>query len=223
MQGLWVRLFTPRLPDASGPCSGTVGSGDQPFDLIVLGESPVAGIGAATHESALTGQIASALAACTGRRIRWQAAGLSGATARRALQELVPQMAGRHADAVIIVLGVNDLLEWQGDVRWASNLEELISGVRQQVGNALIILTGVPPMEYVPAFPRPLKTILGKRAKLLDKASSHIAGAIPRVIHVSSQFELNRDFFCEDGFHPSESGYAQWGKLLAEVIASVDA
>ena len=220
VQGLWVRLWTPRLPGASGPCSGEVGAGDEPFDLIVLGESPVAGIGAATHESALTGQIATALAGGIGRSIRWHASGLSGATARAALRALVPPLAGRRADAVIIVLGVNDLIGWHSHSRWAADLEALISSVRQQVGNALIILTGVPPMEYFPAIPRPLKTILGRRARLLDMASSNIARTTSGVIHVSSQFTLNEEFFCEDGFHPSEWGYAQWGKLLAEVIAS---
>ncbi len=219
-QGLWVRLWTPRLPGASGPCSGEVETDGEPFDLIVLGESPVAGIGATTHESALTGQTAAALAAGIGRRIRWHASGLSGATARAALRALVPPLEGRRADAVIIVLGVNDLIGWHSYSRWAGDLEALISSVRQQVGNALIILTGVPPMEYFPALPRPLKTILGQRARLLDTASSQIAKTIPGVIHVSSQFTLSEEFFCEDGFHPSEWGYAQWGKLLAGVIAS---
>lgn len=220
MQGLWVRFRTPRLPGAGGPCSGVIDGPGDTFNLIVLGESPVAGIGASTHKSAITGQTASALASRLGRSVSWHALGLSGATAQRAARELVPQMAGKRADAVVIALGVNDVIEWRGIPRWSRSLEELIYAVRQQAGDCLIILTGVPPMQYFPALPNPLKSVLGERARLLDRASVSIAGALQGIIHTHSQFELSREFFCEDGFHPSEWGYAEWGKRLAEVIAS---
>ncbi|MFP5261341.1 MAG: SGNH/GDSL hydrolase family protein [Blastocatellia bacterium] len=220
MQGLWVRLRTPRLPGAAGPCSGAVGGEENPFALIVIGESPVAGIGAPTHETAITGQTASALSGLLGRGVIWRAFGLSGATAGRALREIVPIMPYRRADAVVIALGVNDVIHWHGISKWSTDLEGLIAGVRERAGDCLIVLTGVPPLQYFPALPRPLKSVLGQRARLLDRASVRIAAAMPGIIHVSSQFELTREFFCEDGFHPSEWGYAQWGRRLAEIIAS---
>ena len=218
IQGLRVRLRTPRLPEASGPDSGRVDRGGEPFDLIVLGESPVAGIGAPTHEFALTGRTASALARRAERTVRWQASGLSGATARRTLRELVPRIAGRNADAVIIALGVNDVISWRGVSNWTKDIEQLISEVRRHVDNSLIILTGVPPMQHFPALPQPLRFVLGLRARLLDRGSARLAAELPRVIHVPSDFELAREFFCADGFHPSELGYAEWGERLAEVI-----
>src|SRR5215472_15030495 len=124
-QGLWVRLRTTRLPDAAGPSSGTAAGAGAPFDLIVLGESTVAGVGASTHELGLTGQTASALAHRTGRSIRWRALGLSGATARDALKELVPQLAGSRADAMIIVLGVNDVAGWRRISQWTKDVDHL--------------------------------------------------------------------------------------------------
>jgi lysophospholipase L1-like esterase len=218
LQGLWVRLRTPRLPEAAEPYSGVVESLGQPLDLIVLGESPVAGIGAPTHELALTGRIAAALARRAARSVRWQALGLSGATAQRALRELVPLMAGKRVDIVVVVLGVNDVLGWRGPSRWAHDLELLIAEVRQQTGAPLIILTGVPPFQCFPAFPRPLNSVLGRRARLLDRAAADLAAALSGVIHVSSLFELDKEFFCADGFHPSQMGYAVWGERLAEAI-----
>jgi len=218
MQGLWVRLRTPRLPAACGPFSGTISGEGDPLGLIVLGESPVAGIGATTHEFALTGRTASSLARRTKRSVRWHVFGLSGATAKRTLRDLVPQMAGKNADAVIIVLGVNDVISWRGVSQWTRDVEQLIAGVRQLVGDSVIILTGVPPMQYFPAIPQPLKYVLGVRARLLDRGSASLAAILPRVIHVSSDVELDRSFFCADGFHPSERGYAEWGDFLAEVM-----
>jgi lysophospholipase L1-like esterase len=218
IQGVWVRLRTPRLPVACGPFSGTISGEGDPLSLMVLGESPVAGIGATTHEFALTGRTASSLARRTQRSVRWQVFGLSGATAKQSLLELVPQMAGKNADAVIIALGVNDVISWRGVSQWTRDIEHLIAGVRQRVGDSVIILTGVPPMQYFPALPQPLKHVLGLRARLLDRGSAKLATMLPRVIHVPSNFELDRGFFCTDGFHPSERGYAEWGDLLAEVM-----
>lgn len=221
IQALWVRLRTPRLPGAAGPASGTIAGKGEALGLIVLGESPVTGIGARTHEHAVTGRTAEALASRTGRPVNWRAFGLSGATARRMFREVVPQLEVKTADVVIIALGVNDVLAWRSSSEWVADIEQLISAVREHLGNALILLTGVPPMQYFPALPQPLRRVLGMRARLLDRASVNLAEVLPRVIHVPSDFELSRDFFCDDGFHPSESGYAQWGETLAEEILRV--
>jgi hypothetical protein len=56
IQGLGVRRQTPRLPEACGASSGLIAGSGQPIRLITLGESTVAGVGATTHEEALTGQ-----------------------------------------------------------------------------------------------------------------------------------------------------------------------
>lgn len=221
LQGLWVRLRTPRLPAAAGPTSGSVAGEGETLGLIVLGESPVTGIGARTHEHSVTGRTAAALASRTGRPVNWRAFGLSGATARRMSLEVVPQLARKSSDVVIIALGVNDVLAWRGSARWTSDLEHLIAGVRGRLNNPHIFLTGVPPMQYFPALPQPLRRVLGMRARLLDRASVDLAELLPRVVHVPSDFELSREFFCDDGFHPSEFGYEQWGKTLAEEILRV--
>src|SRR5215213_1408517 len=84
VQGRGVRRRTPRLPDAAGATEGVVPGRGEPLRLVVLGESTVAGIGAAAHERALTGCVAAALARATGRPVRWRAAGRSGASAREA-------------------------------------------------------------------------------------------------------------------------------------------
>jgi hypothetical protein len=69
VQGRGVRRRMPRLPPAAGQVSGTVGGAGPPARLVVLGESTVAGIGAATQAEGLTGHLAAALARSTGRTI----------------------------------------------------------------------------------------------------------------------------------------------------------
>lgn len=220
-QGYWVRKRTPRLPDAGGPREGTVAGEGEPIKLIGLGESTVAGIGAATHETALTGQLALALGRESKRSVNWVVVARSGINARQSLTELVPQLAGHRADVALIALGVNDSIEFHTARRWASDIERLIAAVRGEVGDALVLLSGVPPLAYFPALPQPLSFVLGARSASLGEASVGVAKKLKRVVHVPFQIEKrgSRQLFCADGFHPSELGYTLWARQLAEGFA----
>ena len=218
VQGYWTRKRTPRLPAAGGPLEGTVTGLGEPIQLIAVGESTVAGIGASTHEAALTGQLAQAINRRSKRSVSWLVMARSGINARKSLIELVPKLAGRRADVVLIALGVNDSIEFHTARRWASEVERLIDGIRDEVGDALVLLAGVPPLDYFPALPQLLGLVLGARSTSLDQASIGMARKMRRVVHVPFQIEKgrSRELFCADGFHPSELGYSLWAEQLAE-------
>ena len=212
-QGRWVRRRTPILPGAAGPAEGIVAGEGEPLRLLVLGESTVAGIGAATHERALTGAIATALARAAGRPVRWRAAGRSGANARQAMA-LAADLPEEPVDAVAIALGVNDTLRFRRPTRWAADVARLVAAIRARVGPAPVVLGPVPPMHAFPALPQPLRAILGARARLLDEALARLALRLPATAHVPAWVEPGRHLFCDDGFHPSEAGYAAIGTRL---------
>jgi lysophospholipase L1-like esterase len=216
-QGRGVRRRTPRLPDAAGPVTGTVEGTEPALRLVVIGESTVAGIGAAAHEGALTGQTAAALARLTSRAVRWHAAGRSGASAREAAA-LVAELPREPADAVVLSLGVNDTLRLRPPLLWARDVARLIAAVRGRVGPAPVLLAPVPPMHAFPALPQPLRSILGARARRLDAALARVPPRVARVAHVALWVHPAPDQFCADGFHPSESGYAAIGQRLAEEL-----
>ncbi|TGA92727.1 hypothetical protein [Streptomyces sp. MZ04] len=46
--------------------------GGPPLRLAVIGDSLAAGVGAASHEEALSGQLARTLTAMTGRAVSWR-------------------------------------------------------------------------------------------------------------------------------------------------------
>jgi lysophospholipase L1-like esterase len=223
-QGYWIRKRTPRLPDAAGPLEGTVSGDGEPLRLIAVGESTVAGIGAATHETALTGQLAQALSRDSQRSVNWLVVARSGINARKSFTELVPKLAGRRADVVLIALGVNDSIEFHTARRWRADVERLIESVRSEVGDALVLLAGVPPLDYFPALSGPLSFVLGARSASLGQASIGIAERMKRVVHVPFQIEKGRarELFCADGFHPSELGYQLWAEQLAAAFASFE-
>ena len=196
---------------------GTVADEGEPLRLIALGESTVAGVGARTHETGLAGQLASTLSRHTRRRVEWTVVARSGINARDSRTELVPQLSGRHADVVMIALGVNDAIEFHTARRWATDVEGLIEDVRAQVGDPLVLLSGVPPLNYFPALPQPLSFVLGARSAALERASLKMVEKLGRVVYVPFQIDDKRchDLFCADGFHPSELGYSEWAEQLA--------
>ncbi|HSU15872.1 SGNH/GDSL hydrolase family protein [Longimicrobium sp.] len=218
VQGKGVRRRTPRLPDAAGPVEGFVPGAGEPLRLLVLGESTVAGIGAAAHEQALTGRVAAALAERTERAVRWRAAGRSGANAREAAG-LVATLPDERADAVVISLGVNDTLRFRPPALWARDVARLVEAVRARAGPAPVVLAPVPPMHAFPALPQPLRAILGARARRLDAALARLAARLPTTAHVALWVEPAPGLFCEDGFHPSEAGYTVIGEHLAAGLA----
>ncbi len=215
LQGRYVRRVTPLLPEAAGPSTGVVPGEGLPLSLLVLGESTVAGVGAPDHARALTGQLAQALAARAGHPVRWRALGRSGYTAARARRRLLPELPAGPVDAVVLALGVNDTLQGRAPARWADDLASLIAGVREQVGQAPVLLASVPPMGMFPALPQPLRWAMGWRAATLARAAARLAPSLARVRYSAAQLDSATGFFCADRFHPSVEGYRVWGGLLA--------
>lgn len=230
-QGRRVRRTVTPLGDAAGPATGEclpdgAHTTALPLALLVVGESTVAGMGAATHADALTGRTAAALAQETGRAVRWRALGESGATARRAAA-LVRQAADAgplDADVAVVALGVNDVLRFRPDPVWALELADVVATLRARTRATLpVVVAAVPPMHAFPALPQPLRLALGAHARLLDAAAARWAAGAAGVVHAPTaalEAVATRGLFAPDGFHPSGEGYRVWGESLARVAAA---
>ena len=220
LQGLRVRRDTPRLHPACGPTHGTCSGPAQlrPLRLLAIGESTVAGVGTANHEEALTGQLARQMARLTGRGVAWVACGLSGASVATARTALLPQVARERVDLLLLVFGVNDVLEHTRPARYAKDLQALIGGLRERVGNASALIAAAPPMGRFPSLPRPLNVYLGARAALLNGATRKLA--IGNAAQVAPLVGIEPALIATDGIHPSAAGYAVWALSLAR--AAID-
>lgn len=222
-QGIRVRLTTPRLPDASAPFTGQIAGGNSQIRLVVLGESTVAGVGVDTHEQAITGQIAHALAQKTGCGVQWQALGGNGYSAQEAHDEFVPQLTDHNADIVVLMLGVNNTNRLHSPRRWSDELTSLIDAIRERLPNVPIVISAVPPIRDFPVLPQPLRRFLGERAQALDEATGILVAPMNDVIHVPfpPNMTVTPEYFCADKLHPSAKGYTVWGEYLAEAIATI--
>lgn len=221
-QALWVRKTAARFPAAEGESTGEIGHAGTPLRLLAIGDSIVAGVGARTLENALVGQAAASLAQATGSRVNWTASGRSGLTSRDVAMRMLPQVAGAaddgQFDAILVSVGVNDVISLHGIGRWRMDLEELLQALSRRWPGAVIAFSGLPPMNHFPALPRPLRALLGMRARDFDREMRAILGGYPQAVHIPLDFEARPGSFSEDGFHPSEQSYAEFGAMAAMAI-----
>ena len=223
VQGKHTRRVTPRLPEAAGPDAGIAGDAyaGPPLRLLTLGESPVAGVGVATHEEAITGQLACAIATRQQRPVRWRAHGRNGATARDALAQLVPQISAEPVDLALVAFGVNDTTAFRTVAQWRHDLMKVLAALDARCAPRLVIVSGLPPVSHFPALPQPLRWVLGLKARALDRVVRELAAGLPRVLYVPLALAPDdRSMMATDGYHPSAKGCAAWAQLLADAHAT---
>lgn len=218
-QALYVRTFAPRFPPAAGPTFGSSGHG-RPLRLIGIGDSIIAGVGAGRLRDALIGQTARALAANLQARVRWSALGRNGANSRIVLQQLLPELPSDRADVFVVSVGVNDVTSLTRLADWEKNVDRLLRSLRAHSPDSFIAVAGLPPLHEFPLLPEPLRVILGMRARTLDETLRDVVVATENSIFVSLDFDAAPEKFADDGYHPSEYGYREYGETMARLIAA---
>jgi lysophospholipase L1-like esterase len=214
-QGLVTRRRVPRLPPAKPPHHGWVPGIGEAIRVLAIGESTVSGIGLAHSDETVAATTARALARLTGRPAAWRACGLTGATVRDGLRELVPRILPTPADLIVVAFCVNDVTAYRSPAVFADDLAALVSAARDRVGNAAVVIGGVAPLHAFPALPWPLRTILGWRAAALQAAAERLTERLPRLVVERFSTPLTPDLFASDGFHPNRKAHTLWGERLA--------
>ncbi len=218
-QGRHTRRVTPRLPEADGPVEGVAGTtqSGQPLSLLTVGESPVAGVGVRTHEEAITGQLAQALALRAKRPVAWRACGKNGVTAREAIESVLPAIPEQCFDIVLVAFGVNDTTAFRPVSHWRRDMREVLHTLEQRCRPGVVLLSGVPPIAHFPALPQPLRWVMGLKAGVLDLAVRELAAEQRHFRYVPLALDTgDKSMMASDGYHPSAKGCAAWAELLAD-------
>ena len=213
-QGAATRRRVPRLPPAMPPHHGLVPGVGKSIRLLAIGESSVSGVGLARGDESVAATTARALAGLTGRPVAWRAEGLSGATVSEARERLLHRIAPEPADLLVVAFGVNDVTAYRSPAAFADDLFELVTAVRNRVGNAAVVVAGVAPLNRFPALPWPLRNILGWRSAALQAAADGLTERLPRLV-VERISALEPELFACDGFHPNRRAHAIWGQEIA--------
>jgi lysophospholipase L1-like esterase len=214
-QGWIAARRAPRLPPAQPPYHGRVSGVGIPIRVLGIGESTVSGIGLSRGDETVTAATARGLARVTGRPVIWQAYGLSGATAREGLRQIVPHIPPEPADLVVVAFCVNDVISYRSPSGFTDDLAAVVNATRNRVGDAAVVIGGIAPMASFPALRWPLGTILGWRAAALQAAADGLAQRLPKLVVERFSEPLSRDLFTSDGFHPNPHAHSLWGEKIA--------
>lgn len=217
-QGRRLRRDTIRLPDAAEPWQGTL-DGPDPLRLLVLGDSTAAGVGAATQDDALPGNLARQLGARTGRGVQWTAAGRNGATSRDLITDHLDAAVAERWDVVFLTIGANDALGLRTRSAFARDMR-VILGALTTVSPVLLV-SSLPAFFRFELLPNPLRFNLYLHSRSLEDAARGVAATFDGV-HMSPPPPPYTDgFFATDLFHPSASGYRDWAEFaIADAAAA---
>ncbi|MEO1594296.1 MAG: SGNH/GDSL hydrolase family protein [Pseudomonadota bacterium] len=224
VQGLWIRQRAPRMATRiENGATGRVGAGERAIEVLVTGESTAVGVGCHTAEQAVSMQFASRLASLGGATVDWQVIGRNGARATDIVQLLATQRR-KSPDpnrVAVVLLGANDVTSLHSLRHWYEQLVAVRTRLRQR-GFGSIFLAPVPPMWGFTLLPRPLRNVLGARARQLEAERIRVASLYPDVTALVTDFPLDTELLAEDGYHPGPAACAMWGNDLAEqVLASL--
>lgn len=230
VQGKRIRASVPKLPEAKEP-KGIINlpKSRKTIQLLVLGESTIAGVGVNTHKEGFTGTLAKELSYLFQCTIHWNVYAKSGYTAQKITKKLVPKIQENPIDLVVIGIGGNDAFTLNSPKKWRKAIQELLDTLQSKYPLTPIVFCNMPPIKEFPAFTALLKSTMGTLVEILGKELQKVIidyndvyyyGEIITLAQWIKRHELKAskaDFF-SDGVHPSKLTYQTWAKEIAVKI-----
>ena len=204
----------------------TVGSATadgEPIEMVMLGDSTVAGLGAETVEDSLVIQTAQRVADELGRRVHARGLGVSGAVTADVRDEQIGRIEGT-VDVIVIVIGSNDVTHLTPAWRFDDLTRSMLERARKRSPDAVVVLGGIPLFGEATALDQPLRAVVDGYASVLRRVQRNTAGDVEGATFVNIAAEASPRFvgvegaMSRDGFHPGATGYGFWADALAPAI-----
>ena len=201
--------------------------GDR-VDLLLLGDSIAAGLGAETPRNTLGARLARKLAKRTHRAVRLHTAAVVGSESSALADQLAALPASYAPDVAVVVVGGNDVTHRVPVAVSVRHLTDCVQALHDR--GARVVVGTCPDLGALRAVPQPLRA-LGSRASR-QLATAQARAVAPMGAHVVSLAEAVGPFFVAfpdemfslDRFHPSSLGYKRTAQaLLPHVLAALEA
>ncbi|WP_034509296.1 SGNH/GDSL hydrolase family protein [Blastococcus sp. URHD0036] len=210
---------TKQLPPSA---NGVYGRGrGKPLVFAVLGDST--GVGLGVHRAAETPGVllAAGLAELAERPVRLVNVAVSGAESRE-LPEQVEQALAEKPDAVLIMIGANDVTS---RTRPSVSVAFQADAVRQfrAIGAEVVVAT-CPDLGTIRPIAQPLRQFTRHWSRQMAAAQTvAVVEAGGRTVSLGSilgpTFARDRSMFGDDEFHPSAAGYAAAAAVILPSLA----
>ena len=130
-------------------------------------------------------------------------------------------LVGARPDVAVILVGGNDAMR-PGILADASEHLAAAVGRLRETGAAVVVGT-CPDLGAAPAFPAPLRQLMGWRSRQLARLQGMAVRLSDGVVvdlgvQTATVFRADRGTFCHDGYHPSADGYRVWAHALLPAV-----
>ncbi|MCE1179153.1 MAG: SGNH/GDSL hydrolase family protein [Micrococcales bacterium] len=224
-----ARRFIGTPFDDSPDDNGIYGAGPgEPLDLLVLGDSTAAGMGADTRYQTVGAIIATGVSALRGRPVRLTNLAEVGAESADLARQIDRALAAVEQPAVAVILvGGNDVTH---RVERATAVGHLEAAVRRLRTRGLEVVVGTcPDLGTIEPVAQPLRWLARRWSRDLAAAQTvAVVEAGGRTVSLGDllgeEFSASpSELFSVDRFHPSAAGYARVAAaLLPTVCAALD-
>lgn len=195
-------------------------------DLLLLGDSIAAGLGADDPKHTLGGHLARRLTRKTKRAVRLHTAAVVGSETSDLARQLASLPPGYRPHVAVVVVGGNDITH---RVRVADSRRHLADALRQlRAVGAEVVVGTCPDLGALLLLPQPLRALGARASRQLAQAQREVAlehgGRAVSLAEVVGPFFLTRpdEMFALDRFHPSGAGYRRTAKaILPSVLAAL--
>ncbi|MGA8256476.1 MAG: SGNH/GDSL hydrolase family protein [Nocardioides sp.] len=208
-------------PDADRVWKKAYGTDVEPLELLMLGDSIAAGLGAERRKDTLGGRLAKGLAKRTDRPVRLTTGAIVGSESSQLadqLDALEVRDPAYAADVAVIVVGGNDVTHRVPVAESVAYLDEAVSRLRQR-GTEVVVGT-CPDLGALRPVPQPLRSLGSRASRQLAQAQARAAvsagaHAVSLSTVVGPFFITNpEEMFSLDRFHPSALGYRRTAAAL---------
>ena len=194
----------------------------EPVELLLLGDSIAAGLGAQRRKDTLGARIAKGVARLAGRPVRLTTGAVPGAETSALASQIDALDPERRVDVAVIVVGGNDVTH---RVPISVSVEHLTRAIQRLRGRGIAVVVGTcPDLGALRPVPQPLRHLGSRVSRALAHAQADAAlaaGALPISLRtaVGPVFISNPDeMFSLDRFHPSALGYRRTAEALIPAV-----
>ena len=213
-QGMRLKREVPRLPLPGDSPFGICKGKDKEFKILGLGESPMAGVGIAKHSLTLTGLTAVKLNKLLGCSVKWEILAESGLSLKN-LNKLIGEQLGKNSNLVLVSMGGNDVFQLTPPWVWKNNINTCVKLLFEKENKPLILFSPVPPVGRFPAIPNPLRITFSFWGLLLQASLDQTINSMDNAYLLDERFPEGKEYYLEDGIHPSPLAYDPWSEKLA--------
>lgn len=192
------------------------------IELLVLGDSVAAGLGAERPKHTLGARLARKLARATDRSVRLTTGARVGAEASDLDDQLNALPSAYRPDVAVVIVGGNDVIHGVPHGRSVRHLGDCV--LRLRAVGAEVVVGTCPDLGALRPVPQPLRSLGARSSRRLAASQRRIAvrqGA--RVVELAQalgpMFVAHPDeMFSLDRFHPSSAGYKRTAAVILPAL-----